>query len=131
MLQYEEALARILAVIPAPASERIPAAEAVGRILAEEIASQIDLPPFDNSAMDGYAVRAQDVASARLDSPAHLRLVGRVAAGEKFSEEVSAGNSVRLFTGSPLPAGADAVVMQEDTKLDPAAPKRSLSRRRR
>jgi molybdopterin molybdotransferase len=76
--------------------------------------------------MDGYAVRAQDVASARLDSPAHLRLVGRVAAGEKFSEEVSAGNSVRLFTGSPLPAGADAVVMQEDTKLDPAAPNEVL-----
>ena len=126
MLQYEEALARILAVIPAPASEPIPAAEAVGRILAEEITSRIDLPPFDNSAMDGYAVRTEDVAAARLDSPVRLRLVGRVAAGEKFSEEVSAGTCVRLFTGSPLPAGADAVVMQEDTKLDATTPNQVL-----
>jgi molybdopterin molybdotransferase len=126
MLQYEDALARILAVIPAPASERIPAGEAVGRILAEEITSQIDLPPFDNSAMDGYAVRAQDVASARLDSPARLRLVGRVAAGGKFSGEVNGGTCIRLFTGSSLPAGADAVVMQEDTKLDAAAPNEVL-----
>jgi molybdopterin molybdotransferase len=126
MLQYEEALARILAVIPAPTSERIPAAQAVGRILAGEIASQINLPPFDNSAMDGYAVRAQDVGSARLDSPARLRLMGRVAAGEKFSGDVSPGACIRLFTGSPLPAGADAVVMQEDTKLDAATPNEVL-----
>ena len=68
----------------------------------------------------------EDVAAARLDSPVRLRFVGAVAAGEKFSEEVSAGTCVRLFTGSPLPAGADAVVMQEDTKLDAATPNQVL-----
>lgn len=121
MLEYEEALARVLATVPRPASERVSLADAADRILAEEIPSPIDLPPFDNSAMDGYAVRASDVVSVGPDSPARLRLVGRVAAGEKFSGTVTPGTCVRLFTGSPLPAGADAVVMQEDTKIDPAA----------
>ena len=72
--------------------------------------------------MDGYAVRAADVASAKPASPARLRLAGRVAAGEVFAGEVAAGTCVRLFTGSPLPPGADAVVMQEDTRIDPGAP---------
>jgi molybdopterin molybdotransferase len=120
MLQYEEALARVLAVIPAPTLERVSLSEGADRIVAEEISSPIDLPPFDNSAMDGYAVRASDVASVGPGSPARLRLAGRVAAGEKFSGAVTPGTCVRLFTGSLLPAGADAVVMQEDTKVDPA-----------
>jgi molybdopterin molybdotransferase len=74
------------------------------------------LPPFDNSAMDGYAVRAADVAEARPEAPVRLRLLGRVAAGQTFTGELRAGGCVRVFTGSPLPRGADAVVMQEDTK---------------
>jgi molybdopterin molybdotransferase len=78
----------------------------------------LDLPPFDNSAMDGYAVRAADVTTAKSESPVNLRLRGRVAAGESFAAEVAAGECVRLFTGSPLPRGADAVVMQEDTRPD-------------
>jgi len=122
MLQYEEALARVISAVPAPASESIALAEADGRFLAQDILSPIDLPPFDNSAMDGYAVRAVNVASAKLNSPVRLRLVGRVAAGEKFLGDVTSGTCVRLFTGSPLPNGADAVVMQEDTKADGAAP---------
>jgi len=122
MLQYEEALARILATIPAPASECIRLADADGRIVAEQIVSPIDLPPFDNSAMDGYAVRASDVAPATRETPVRLHLIGRVAAGENFSAQVTSGTCVRLFTGSPLPAGADAVLMQEDTKVDASAP---------
>jgi len=123
MLQYEEALSRILEEVPSPTSERVALTDATGRIVAEEILSSIDLPPFDNSAMDGYAVRASDVASAKPDSPVALRLVGRIAAGENFSGEVTPGACVRLFTGSSLPGGADAVVMQEDTTVEAAAPK--------
>jgi molybdopterin molybdotransferase len=123
MLQYEEALARVISAVPTPASESIAVADADGRFLAQDIASPIDLPPFDNSAMDGYAVRAADVASAKPNFPVRLRLVGRVAAGEKFVGDVPSSACVRLFTGSPLPDGADAVVMQEDTKVDSAAPK--------
>jgi len=122
MLQYEEALARVLAAVPNPASDRVSLTDAIGRVTAENISSPIELPPFDNSAMDGYALRASDVASATRDKPVKLSLVGRVAAGESFSGKVAPGACVRLFTGSPLPAGADAVVMQEDTQSDPARP---------
>jgi molybdopterin molybdotransferase len=90
--------------------------------LADQIRSPINLPIFDNSAMDGYAVRAADLASATPDSPARLRLAGKVAAGEVFPGKVASGTCVRLFTGSPLPAGADAVVMQEDTHPNPGTP---------
>jgi molybdopterin molybdotransferase len=120
MLQYEEALARVLAAVPAAVSERIALADADGRVVAERILSPIDLPPFDNSAMDGYAVRAADVAMATSEHPGRLRLTRRVAAGENFSGELTPGTCVRLFTGSPLPGGADAVVMQEDTRAEPA-----------
>jgi molybdopterin molybdotransferase len=72
--------------------------------------------------MDGYAVRAQDVGSAKPDAPARLRVVGKVAAGETFGGEVPSGACVRIFTGSPLPRGADAVVMQEDTRVEPNSP---------
>ena len=122
MLAFEVALARVLAEVPAPEGESVSLRAASGRILADQIRSPIDLPVFDNSAMDGYAVRAADVASAKPASPACLRLAGKVAAGEIFLGEVTPGTCVRLFTGSPLPAGADAVVMQEDTHIDPAAP---------
>lgn len=79
-------------------------------------------PPFDNSAMDGYAVRAQDVGSARAEAPVHLRLVGKAAAGQQFAGTLGEGECVRVFTGSPLPLGADAVVMQEDTRVAPERP---------
>jgi molybdopterin molybdotransferase len=122
MLEFEDALARVLAAVPAPKTETVSLNEAAGRVLAERIRSPLDLPSFDNSAMDGYAVRAADLGSAKPDLPARLRLAGKVAAGETFAGRVVAGTCVRLFTGSPLPAGADAVVMQEDTSVAPAAP---------
>ena len=122
MLAFESAQARVLAAVPVPGVETVLLSQAPGRVLADQIRSPIDLPSFDNSAMDGYAVRAVDVALAKLTSPARLRLAGKVAAGEVFMGELAAGTCVRLFTGSPLPPGADAVVMQEDTHIDSAMP---------
>ena len=118
MLTYEEALSRVLAEMPPVKSEKISVAKAGGRFLAEPVSSLLDLPPFDNSAMDGYAVRAVDVSSASADKPVALRLVGQVGAGQVFKESVGVQTCVRLFTGTPLPTGADAVVMQEDTRVE-------------
>jgi molybdopterin molybdotransferase len=126
MLEMKEALARILAAVPAPKSERVLLAEAAGRVAAEHIQSPTDLPMFDNSAMDGYAVRAADVVSANTAAPVCLRLIGKVAAGEVFAGALISGDCVRLFTGSPLPVGADAVVMQEDTHVKPDTPGKAL-----
>ncbi len=122
MLELEDALARILGVIPPPVVERISLGDAHGRILAESIAATIDLPAFSNSAMDGYALHAGDVATASPEAPVRLRMVGRVAAGSAYQGKVERGTCVRLFTGSPMPDGADAVVMQEDTREVPGQP---------
>jgi molybdopterin molybdotransferase len=122
MLEFEEALARVLAAVPAPASESVSLNDAAGRVLTQPIRSPIDLPVFDNSSMDGYAVRAPDVAPAKSASPVRLRVTGKVAAGQVFPGEVTLGTCVRLFTGSPLPPGANAVVMQEDTRVDANVP---------
>jgi molybdopterin molybdotransferase len=121
MIELEDAVGRILKLVPGPAPEIVTLNEADGRVAAEPVLSPIDLPPFDNSAMDGYAVRAADVASANHSAPARLRQSGRVAAGETLGGELAPGTCVRLFTGSPLPRGADAVIMQEDTEQVPGA----------
>jgi molybdopterin molybdotransferase len=117
MLEVEEAWARISAVIKPLGGENVPLREAAGRWLAEPVVAPISLPSFDNSAMDGYALRAADVAGASANSPTVLKMIGAVAAGSTFAGTVENGTCVRLFTGSPLPAGADAVVMQEDTRV--------------
>ncbi|MBE0545618.1 MAG: molybdopterin molybdotransferase MoeA [Verrucomicrobia bacterium] len=117
MIELDEALQQILAALPAPPTETVRLTEAAGRILAGTVHSGVDLPPFDNSAMDGYALRAADVSSAAEAEPVKLQLRGRIAAGEVFRGELGTGECVRLFTGSPLPGGADAVVMQEDTRV--------------
>jgi len=122
MLALEEALDRILSATEPLGSESIAVLDAAGRILSERVPSPLDLPPFDNSAMDGYAVRASDLESASVERPVSLRLCGRAAAGELFKGSVAPGACVRVFTGSPMPEGADAVVMQEDTKADPNGP---------
>lgn len=106
MLELEDALAQILAKIPPAETEDLPLTEAGGRVAAGDIASRVDLPPFDNSAMDGYAVRSQDVVAARSEAPVTLRLAGRIAAGEVFAAEVERGSCVRIFTGSLLPRGS-------------------------
>jgi molybdopterin molybdotransferase len=126
VLELEQGLSNILAVIPPPLPETVPLTAATGRVLLDPIISRIDLPPFDNSAVDGYAVRAADVTGAKTDLPSRLRLQGRVAAGESFASNLENGACIRLFTGSPLPQGADAVVMQEDTRPDAHHPERIL-----
>ena len=118
MLQLEDALSRILAAINPLGAESVDLADAHRRPGAEDFTATLDLPAFDNSAMDGYALRAADVAKASTESPVELRLIGRVAAGEDFCGRVEQGDCVRVFTGSALPPGSDAVVMQEDTQAD-------------
>ncbi len=118
MLELEEARSRLLAGITPLGTESVALNLAAFRVAAGDVSSSVDLPPFDNSAMDGYAVRAADVASAKGDAPVTLTLAGKVAAGEVFADEVQPGTCVRVFTGSILPRGADAVVMQEDVQLD-------------
>lgn len=118
MISLEEALERLLAAIhPLPCQEA-PLDDCHGRFLGAEIRSPIDLPPFDNSAMDGYAVRAADLQAASAEKPATLRLAGIVPAGGRLERPVAPGHCARIFTGSPLPEGCDAVVMQEDVAAD-------------
>jgi len=119
MLSVEEAQQRILGALQPLDAELVPLAEAAGRVLGERVLAAVDLPAFDNSAMDGYALRAADVAGAGADGPVRVKLSGRSAAGEVFRGRIEAGQCVRVFTGSVLPDGADAVVMQEDTAVDP------------
>src|SRR5438067_3270600 len=104
-----EALARMLAdAAPLPA-EATPLGEAQGRVLAADVAAKRTQPPADVSAMDGYAVRASDVATA----PVTLKLIGEIAAGHPFEGSVKPREAVRIFTGGVLPPGADTVVIQE------------------
>lgn len=112
MLTLEEAQGRILAQIEPGGVETVPLAAVASRISAATLHAPIDLPPFDNSAMDGYAVRAADLTSV----PAELKVIGKIAAGGSFPAELPPRACVRIFTGSPLPHSADAVVMQEDTE---------------
>lgn len=116
MLELEEARARILTAIRPLVIERVPLAAAASRVLGEKLIAPIDLPPFDNSAMDGYAVRSADLRGASASSPVTLRQTAQVPAGAFSSQIIAPGCCVRLFTGSPLPPAADAVLMQEDTE---------------
>ena len=114
LLPVDEARARILATLHTTPVEHVPLAEALGRVLAEEAIARRTQPPADLSAMDGYAVRAEDVASV----PATLKLVGEAPAGGFYSEQLNKGEAVRIFTGAALPRGADTIVIQEDTERD-------------
>jgi molybdopterin molybdotransferase len=109
MLSYDEALDRLLAgARKVKGVDRVPLADAVGRILAEAIVSTVDVPPLDNSGMDGYAVRCADLPAAGTALP----VAQRIAAGS-VGHTLEPGTAARIFTGAPVPAGADAVVMQE------------------
>ena len=114
MLTVEEALEQILSRTAALESESVDVGAALGRVLAESIVSRREIPPWPNSSMDGYAIRAGDT----LVGPARLRVVGRVAAGALPSRPLETGETFRIFTGAPLPDGADAVVPQEDVEVD-------------
>ena len=115
MINLEDALERILREIQPLESEGVGLWDAAERVASDSILAPIDLPPFDNSAMDGYAVRAEDVRSASPDNPTILSVIGQVPAGSFFKGQLGVSQTIRLFTGAILPEGADAVVMQEDT----------------
>jgi molybdopterin molybdotransferase len=117
MIPVHEARQRILAAFEKLPPVLVPLGEALGRVLAEDVAARVTQPPVAMSAMDGYAVRAADVATV----PATLRQVGAAPAGGAFDGAVGPGECVRIFTGGPMPRGADAVVIQEDTMADGAA----------
>lgn len=109
-LSLDEALSRLLAQPwPTPTLETLPLSQALGRVLAQEIIAPVNVPPFDNSAMDGWAY-----INSPLPADGTLKIVGRVAAGHPFNGTLNPGEAVRIFTGAPVPAGADTVAMQED-----------------
>jgi molybdopterin molybdotransferase len=115
MISVEEALEKILGCVDVLGHEKKPILDCLGQVLAEDVYSTIDVPPLDNSAMDGYAVRAEDTRGASKLHPRQLVVVGEVAAGSIPTEEVKPGTAIRVMTGAPLPEGAEAVVQFEDT----------------
>lgn len=115
MISVEQALEKILSYVDVLESEQRPILDSISQVLAEDIYSTIDIPPLDNSAMDGYAVRAEDARGASLKSPRFLRVIDTVMAGSISKHEVEPGTAIRIMTGAPIPKGADAVVRFEDT----------------
>lgn len=109
MISVEEALARVLSLSPALPSESVPLRNAAGRVLARPVAARLTQPPFPASAMDGYAIRDADHVNG-----ASLTVIGEAGAGHAFAGVLAPGQAVRIFTGAPVPEGADRVVLQED-----------------
>lgn len=114
MIPVAEAISRITGAFEPLAAETVWLGEAVGRVLAEDVVARTTQPPFDVSAMDGYAVRGEDVTVA----PVTLKQIGDVPAGQHFEGTVGPGETVRIFTGSRVPKGADTIVIQENTETD-------------
>ncbi len=113
LLSVAEAHARLMALFAALPAEEVPLAEAAGRVLAEDAVAARDQPPFDASAMDGYALRGAEARPGAV-----FRVIGTAQAGTGFAGSVGPGEAVRIYTGAPLPAGADRVVIQEDVARD-------------
>src|SRR3954471_13925305 len=111
MIQVSEAISIILEKAAPLDVESVALADALGRVLAEEVAADSDLPPFDRAQMDGYAVRSEDLR----ETPARLRVVGEAAAGKGWRGTLQAGEAVRIMTGAPVPSGADSVQQVELT----------------
>jgi molybdopterin molybdotransferase len=114
MLTVRDAHARVISAFDRLPAEMVSVADAAGRVLAQPPAARLTQPPADLSAMDGYAVRTEDVPSV----PTTLKLVGQAPAGGSYDHALQPGETVRIFTGGPLPMGADAIVIQENTKAD-------------
>ena len=115
MISVEQALDKILSYVDVLEAEDSPILDCLGQVLAEDVSSSINVPPLDNSAMDGYAVKSRDTRGASRQSPRFLRVIGTVSAGSIAGCEVKPGTAVRIMTGAPVPKGADSVVMFEDT----------------
>lgn len=118
MKSVAEALEHVLTGVDVLEAESVPLGEALGRVLAEPVVSAREIPPWANSSMDGYAVRAADTESASREQPVTLAVVGEVAAGRVAAREVGSGQAYRILTGAPLPPGSDAVVPQEEVTRD-------------
>jgi molybdopterin molybdotransferase len=110
-----EALAQILADVRPLEIEQVPLRSAVGRVLAEDVRSPIEHPPWNNSSMDGYAVRGDDVALASAATPVRMRVLETVRAGQRPSRALEIGTAIRVMTGAPVPEGTDTVIRVEDT----------------
>src|SRR5437016_12146090 len=108
MISVDEALARLLAPLSPLPPEQVSVADALGRVLAEDVAARRTQPPFAVSAMDGYAVRADDLGQV----PVTLHIVAEIPAGAGFGGTLGRGEAARIFTGAPLPGGADTIVIQ-------------------
>jgi molybdopterin molybdotransferase len=120
-LSVDEAVARVVDAALALRGDReeaVPLADALGRALTRDLVARATLPPFDNSAMDGYAVRGDDVRGATEDRPLRLRVTAETRAGDPPASDVGPGEAVRVMTGAPLPPGADTVVRVEDTDAE-------------
>ena len=115
MISVEEALERILSYVSVLAAVEQPILESVGQVVAEDVVSGMDIPPYDNTAMDGYAVQAADTTGTTLEQPVRLKVIGELAAGYLYDGDVTPGTAVRIMTGAPMPRGADAVVPFEET----------------
>lgn len=115
MISVEEARERILAFFSRLQPERRGILDALGQVIAEDIAAPFDIPPLDNTAMDGYAVRASDTTGASETEPVRLNVVGNLAAGYVIDKPIRPGETIRIMTGAPLPPGADAIVPFEET----------------
>lgn len=115
MISVEEALDKILGNVAVLDEEEVPILDSLGQVLAEDISSSIRVPPLDNAAMDGYAIRAEDSLGASKRAPRFLRVIDTVAAGAISGFRVEPGTAIRIMTGAPVPEGADSVVRFEDT----------------
>ena len=115
MISVEEALGRVLRYVSVLEAEEKPLLECLGQVLDEAVYSAVDVPPHDNSAMDGYAVQAESIAGAAPSAPVYLDVVAEVRAGTVAERGVGPGEAIRIMTGAPMPAGADTVVPFEDT----------------
>jgi molybdopterin molybdotransferase len=115
MLTVEEALQKILSEVNVLETESVHIMDSLGQVLAGDIVSDINVPPLDNSAMDGYAVRSEDTRGAGQETPKTLKVIDTVIAGGISKKEVTPGTAIRIMTGAPVPRGADSVIQFEDT----------------
>ena len=115
MLSVEAALSKVLELVDPLEPELSSVQNTLGQVLSADIASNISLPPFDNSAMDGYAVQSSDTSAASKTSPVLLKVGGQVSAGELPEHSVSPGTAIRIMTGAQVPKGANAIVPFEET----------------
>ncbi len=116
LIQVDEARKIILGKISSKGVEKISIDKALGRVLAEDVVARRPNPPLDNSAMDGYALQWRDVQNATPDNPVKLKIRAEIPAGYEAKETLGPGEAMRIMTGAPVPKGADAVIMQEDTE---------------